>query len=70
MWVLDVSRLTLRFPAALPFFNNLATSFLQSDVLAYVALHAYYPLLLFLTCGRYGFISAVYNAPALFPQDS
>uniref|UniRef100_A0A915J1L9 Uncharacterized protein n=1 Tax=Romanomermis culicivorax TaxID=13658 RepID=A0A915J1L9_ROMCU len=38
----------LRFPAAMRFFNNPATSFLQSDVLAYAALDAYYLLLLFL----------------------
>uniref|UniRef100_A0A915L1J2 Uncharacterized protein n=1 Tax=Romanomermis culicivorax TaxID=13658 RepID=A0A915L1J2_ROMCU len=70
MWALDVSRLTLRFPAALRFFNNPATSFLQSDVLAYAALDTYYPLLLFLAFGRYGFIPEVYNALAWFPHDS
>uniref|UniRef100_A0A915HK58 Uncharacterized protein n=1 Tax=Romanomermis culicivorax TaxID=13658 RepID=A0A915HK58_ROMCU len=70
MWALDVSRLTLPFPAALRFFNNPLTSFLQSDVLAYVALDAYYLLLLFLAFGRFGFILEVYNAPALFPHDS
>uniref|UniRef100_A0A915KYJ6 Uncharacterized protein n=1 Tax=Romanomermis culicivorax TaxID=13658 RepID=A0A915KYJ6_ROMCU len=56
MWALDVSKLTLRFPAALRFFNNLSTWFLQSDVLAYAALDAYYLLLLFLAFGHYGFI--------------
>uniref|UniRef100_A0A915JZT0 Uncharacterized protein n=1 Tax=Romanomermis culicivorax TaxID=13658 RepID=A0A915JZT0_ROMCU len=70
MWALDVSKLILHFPAALRFFNNLSTSFLQSEVLAYTALNAYYPLLLFLAFGRYGFIPEVYNAPALFPHDS
>uniref|UniRef100_A0A915HZL6 Uncharacterized protein n=1 Tax=Romanomermis culicivorax TaxID=13658 RepID=A0A915HZL6_ROMCU len=60
----------LRFPAALRFFNNPATSFLQLEVLAYAALDAYYPLLLFLAFGHYGFIPEVYNAPALFPHDS
>uniref|UniRef100_A0A915I992 Uncharacterized protein n=1 Tax=Romanomermis culicivorax TaxID=13658 RepID=A0A915I992_ROMCU len=40
MWVLDVSKLTLCFPAALRYYNNPATSFLQSDVLAYAALDA------------------------------
>uniref|UniRef100_A0A915IHM2 Uncharacterized protein n=1 Tax=Romanomermis culicivorax TaxID=13658 RepID=A0A915IHM2_ROMCU len=70
IWVLDVSRLTLRFPAALRFFNKTATSFLQSDVLAYPAPDAYYPLLLFLAFGRYDFIPEVYNAPALFRHDS
>uniref|UniRef100_A0A915HL09 Uncharacterized protein n=1 Tax=Romanomermis culicivorax TaxID=13658 RepID=A0A915HL09_ROMCU len=69
MWVLDISRLTLQFPTALRFFNNLATSFLKSDVLAYAALQAYYQLLLFLTCGRYRFISAIYNAPGLVDGD-
>uniref|UniRef100_A0A915KKQ1 Uncharacterized protein n=1 Tax=Romanomermis culicivorax TaxID=13658 RepID=A0A915KKQ1_ROMCU len=59
MWALDVSKLTLRFPAALRFFNNPSTSFLQSDVLAYGALDAYYLLLLFLAFGRYGFIPEV-----------
>uniref|UniRef100_A0A915IB13 Uncharacterized protein n=1 Tax=Romanomermis culicivorax TaxID=13658 RepID=A0A915IB13_ROMCU len=70
MWALDVSKLMLGFPAALRFFNNPSTSFLQSDVLAYVALDAYYPLLLFLVFGCYGFIPEVYNAPTLFPHDS
>uniref|UniRef100_A0A915KLH2 Uncharacterized protein n=1 Tax=Romanomermis culicivorax TaxID=13658 RepID=A0A915KLH2_ROMCU len=70
MWALDVSKLTLCFPAALRFLNNPSTSFLQSDVLAYAALDAYYPLLLFLAFGGYGFIPQVYNALALFPQDS
>uniref|UniRef100_A0A915J1H1 Uncharacterized protein n=1 Tax=Romanomermis culicivorax TaxID=13658 RepID=A0A915J1H1_ROMCU len=70
MWALDVSKLTLRFPAALRFFNNPATSFLQSNVLAYAALDAYYPLLLFLAFGCNGFIPKVYNAPALFPHES
>uniref|UniRef100_A0A915IZQ2 Uncharacterized protein n=1 Tax=Romanomermis culicivorax TaxID=13658 RepID=A0A915IZQ2_ROMCU len=45
------------------------TSFLQSDVFAYAALDTYYPLLLFLAFGRYGFIPKVYNTPALFPHD-
>uniref|UniRef100_A0A915IXM8 Uncharacterized protein n=1 Tax=Romanomermis culicivorax TaxID=13658 RepID=A0A915IXM8_ROMCU len=70
MWALEVSKLTLRFPAALQFFNNLWTLFLQSDVLAYGALDAYYLLLLFLAFGRYSFIPEVYNAPSLFPHDS
>uniref|UniRef100_A0A915IG44 Uncharacterized protein n=1 Tax=Romanomermis culicivorax TaxID=13658 RepID=A0A915IG44_ROMCU len=70
MWALDVSKLRLKFPAPLRFFNNLATSFLQSDVLAYAALDAYYPLLLFLAFGPYGFVPEVYNAPMLFPHDS
>uniref|UniRef100_A0A915JXB7 Uncharacterized protein n=1 Tax=Romanomermis culicivorax TaxID=13658 RepID=A0A915JXB7_ROMCU len=65
MWALDLSKLTLRFPAALCFFNNPSTLFLQSDVLAYRALDAYYPLLLFLAFGRYGFIPEVYNAPPI-----
>uniref|UniRef100_A0A915K740 Uncharacterized protein n=1 Tax=Romanomermis culicivorax TaxID=13658 RepID=A0A915K740_ROMCU len=56
MWALDVSKLMLKFPAALRFFNNPATSFLQSDVLPYAALDTYYPLLLFLAFGCYGFI--------------
>uniref|UniRef100_A0A915L336 Uncharacterized protein n=1 Tax=Romanomermis culicivorax TaxID=13658 RepID=A0A915L336_ROMCU len=47
----------------------LGKSFLQSDVLAYAALDAYYPLLLFLAFGHYGFIPEVYNALALFPHD-
>uniref|UniRef100_A0A915IRC5 Uncharacterized protein n=1 Tax=Romanomermis culicivorax TaxID=13658 RepID=A0A915IRC5_ROMCU len=47
MRVLDVSKLTLQFLVALRFFNNPLTSFLQSDVLAYAALDAYYTLLLF-----------------------
>uniref|UniRef100_A0A915IKJ4 Uncharacterized protein n=1 Tax=Romanomermis culicivorax TaxID=13658 RepID=A0A915IKJ4_ROMCU len=70
MWVLDVSKLTLRFPAALRFFNNPATSFLQSDVLAYTALDTYYPLLLFLAFSHYGFVPDIYNAPPLFPHNS
>uniref|UniRef100_A0A915JN16 Uncharacterized protein n=1 Tax=Romanomermis culicivorax TaxID=13658 RepID=A0A915JN16_ROMCU len=55
---------------AIQFFNNPSTSFLQSDVLAYATLNAYYPLLLFLAFSHYGFIPEVYNAPALFPHDS
>uniref|UniRef100_A0A915I0J8 Uncharacterized protein n=1 Tax=Romanomermis culicivorax TaxID=13658 RepID=A0A915I0J8_ROMCU len=70
MWALDISKLSLRFPAALRFFNNPATSFLQSDVLAYAALDAYYSLLLFWAFSPYGFIPEVYNPPALFPHDS
>uniref|UniRef100_A0A915K5M7 DNA-directed DNA polymerase n=1 Tax=Romanomermis culicivorax TaxID=13658 RepID=A0A915K5M7_ROMCU len=70
MWVLDVSKLTLKFAATLRFFNNPATSFLQSDVLMYAALDAYYRLLLFLAFGHYGFIHEAYNAPGLFPHDS
>uniref|UniRef100_A0A915HW87 Uncharacterized protein n=1 Tax=Romanomermis culicivorax TaxID=13658 RepID=A0A915HW87_ROMCU len=70
MWALNISKLMLRFPAALRFFNNPATLFLQSDVLAYAALDAYYPLLLFLAFGHYGFVPKVYNAHALFPKDS
>uniref|UniRef100_A0A915L2L9 Uncharacterized protein n=1 Tax=Romanomermis culicivorax TaxID=13658 RepID=A0A915L2L9_ROMCU len=35
MWALDVSKLTLKFPATLQFFNNPATSFLESDILAH-----------------------------------
>uniref|UniRef100_A0A915KJ00 Uncharacterized protein n=1 Tax=Romanomermis culicivorax TaxID=13658 RepID=A0A915KJ00_ROMCU len=66
MWALDVSRLTLRFLAALRFFNNPSTSFLQSDIFAYAALDAYYPLLLFLAFSHYSFIPEVYNA--LFPH--
>uniref|UniRef100_A0A915JH49 Uncharacterized protein n=1 Tax=Romanomermis culicivorax TaxID=13658 RepID=A0A915JH49_ROMCU len=63
MWALDVLKLMLKF-------NNPATLFLQSDLLAYVALDAYYLLLLFLAFGCYGFIPEVYNTPALFPHDS
>uniref|UniRef100_A0A915HTN1 Uncharacterized protein n=1 Tax=Romanomermis culicivorax TaxID=13658 RepID=A0A915HTN1_ROMCU len=59
MWALEVSKLRLRFPTALQFFNNLATSFLQSDVLAYAALDAYYQLLFFLAFGHYSFIPKV-----------
>uniref|UniRef100_A0A915JLU5 Uncharacterized protein n=1 Tax=Romanomermis culicivorax TaxID=13658 RepID=A0A915JLU5_ROMCU len=59
MWALDILKLTLRFPATLRFFNNPATLFLQSDVLAYAALEAYYPLSLFLAFGRYSFVSEV-----------
>uniref|UniRef100_A0A915KL00 Uncharacterized protein n=1 Tax=Romanomermis culicivorax TaxID=13658 RepID=A0A915KL00_ROMCU len=70
VWALDVSELTLKFPAALCFFNNPATSFLQSDVLEYAALDAYYPLLLFLAFGLYGVVPEVYNAPGLVCQDS
>uniref|UniRef100_A0A915JJU3 Uncharacterized protein n=1 Tax=Romanomermis culicivorax TaxID=13658 RepID=A0A915JJU3_ROMCU len=70
MWALDVSKLTLKFPAALRFFNNPMTSFLQSNVLPYAALDAYYLLLLFLAFDCYGFIPEVYNALALFPHDS
>uniref|UniRef100_A0A915J865 Uncharacterized protein n=1 Tax=Romanomermis culicivorax TaxID=13658 RepID=A0A915J865_ROMCU len=47
-----------------------ATSFLQSNVFAYTALDAHYPLLLFLAFGHYSFVPEVYNAPALFPHDS
>uniref|UniRef100_A0A915HUK2 Uncharacterized protein n=1 Tax=Romanomermis culicivorax TaxID=13658 RepID=A0A915HUK2_ROMCU len=54
----------------LRFFNNPATLFLQSDALAYVALDAYYPLLLLLAFGHYGVIPQVFNTPALFPHDS
>uniref|UniRef100_A0A915J818 Uncharacterized protein n=1 Tax=Romanomermis culicivorax TaxID=13658 RepID=A0A915J818_ROMCU len=70
MWVLDISKLTLKFPAPLCFFNNPAKSFLQSDILAYAALDAYYLLLLFLAFSHYGFVPKVYNAPALFPHNS
>uniref|UniRef100_A0A915JVA4 Uncharacterized protein n=1 Tax=Romanomermis culicivorax TaxID=13658 RepID=A0A915JVA4_ROMCU len=66
------SSATLTSPccSALRFFNNPWTSFLQLDILAYGTLNAYYPLLLFLAFGRYGFIPQVYNAPALFPHNS
>uniref|UniRef100_A0A915IBZ0 Uncharacterized protein n=1 Tax=Romanomermis culicivorax TaxID=13658 RepID=A0A915IBZ0_ROMCU len=67
---LDVSKLTLKFPPALCFFNNPGTSFLQWDVLEYAALDTYYLLLLFLAFRRYSFVPEVYNAPALFPPDS
>uniref|UniRef100_A0A915LCT8 Uncharacterized protein n=1 Tax=Romanomermis culicivorax TaxID=13658 RepID=A0A915LCT8_ROMCU len=67
---MDVSKLTPRFPATLRFFNNPATSFLQSDVLVYAALDAFYPLLLFLAFGCYGFVPEAYNTPPLFPLDS
>uniref|UniRef100_A0A915JJQ2 Uncharacterized protein n=1 Tax=Romanomermis culicivorax TaxID=13658 RepID=A0A915JJQ2_ROMCU len=70
MWALDVLKLMLRFPATLRFFNNPATSFLQSDILPYAALDAYYLLLLFLGFGPYGLVPEVYNAPALFPHNS
>uniref|UniRef100_A0A915KTV8 Uncharacterized protein n=1 Tax=Romanomermis culicivorax TaxID=13658 RepID=A0A915KTV8_ROMCU len=70
MWALDVSKLTLKFPATLRFFNNPATSFVQSEILAYAALDAFYRILLFLAFGCYGFVPEVYNAPTLFPQDS
>uniref|UniRef100_A0A915JW03 Uncharacterized protein n=1 Tax=Romanomermis culicivorax TaxID=13658 RepID=A0A915JW03_ROMCU len=56
--------------AALRFFNNPVTSFLQSDVLAYTALEAYYPLLFFLAFRCYGFVPEAYNALPLFPHDS
>uniref|UniRef100_A0A915JK09 Uncharacterized protein n=1 Tax=Romanomermis culicivorax TaxID=13658 RepID=A0A915JK09_ROMCU len=67
MWALDVSNLTLRFPAALRYFNNPATSFLQSDVLAYVALNTYYLLFLFLAFGPYGFIPRFTTPLRCFP---
>uniref|UniRef100_A0A915KJH4 Uncharacterized protein n=1 Tax=Romanomermis culicivorax TaxID=13658 RepID=A0A915KJH4_ROMCU len=70
MWALDVSKLMLKFPATLQFFNNPATLFLQSDILAYAALDAYYPLLFFLAFGHYGFLPDIYNTPALFPHNS
>uniref|UniRef100_A0A915K4Q7 Uncharacterized protein n=1 Tax=Romanomermis culicivorax TaxID=13658 RepID=A0A915K4Q7_ROMCU len=70
MWALDVSRLTLKFPATLRFFNNPHASYLQQDVLAYDALNAFYSILLFLAFGRYSFIPEVYNAPLLYPHDS
>uniref|UniRef100_A0A915IHV8 Uncharacterized protein n=1 Tax=Romanomermis culicivorax TaxID=13658 RepID=A0A915IHV8_ROMCU len=63
MWALDVLKLTLKFPATMPFFNNPATLFLQSDILTYAALDAYYPLLLFLAFSYYSFVPEVYNAP-------
>uniref|UniRef100_A0A915J6Z3 Uncharacterized protein n=1 Tax=Romanomermis culicivorax TaxID=13658 RepID=A0A915J6Z3_ROMCU len=60
----------LKFATTLHFFNNPATSFLQSDVLTYSTLDAYNRLLLFLAFGHYGFIPKAYNAPGLFPHDS
>uniref|UniRef100_A0A915K7B5 Uncharacterized protein n=1 Tax=Romanomermis culicivorax TaxID=13658 RepID=A0A915K7B5_ROMCU len=65
MWALYISPLTLKFPAMLRFFNNPHVSYLQQDVLAYAALDAFYPILLFLTFSGYGFIPEIYNAPSL-----
>uniref|UniRef100_A0A915JBI4 Uncharacterized protein n=1 Tax=Romanomermis culicivorax TaxID=13658 RepID=A0A915JBI4_ROMCU len=48
-----------QIPSTLRFFNNWATLFLQSGVLAYAALNAYYPLLLFLALCCYGFVPQV-----------
>uniref|UniRef100_A0A915IVY5 Uncharacterized protein n=1 Tax=Romanomermis culicivorax TaxID=13658 RepID=A0A915IVY5_ROMCU len=42
----------------------------QPDILAYAALEAFYPILLFPAFGRYRFIQKVYNAPSLYPHDS
>uniref|UniRef100_A0A915J1P1 Uncharacterized protein n=1 Tax=Romanomermis culicivorax TaxID=13658 RepID=A0A915J1P1_ROMCU len=70
MWALDVWKLTLKFPAALQFFNNPVTSFLQLEILAYAALDVFYLILLFLALGLYSFAPEVYNAPALFPYES
>uniref|UniRef100_A0A915JZX1 Uncharacterized protein n=1 Tax=Romanomermis culicivorax TaxID=13658 RepID=A0A915JZX1_ROMCU len=70
MWAFEVSRLTLKFPGALQFFNNPSMSFLQTDVLAYASLDTFYPILLFLAFSCYGFVPEVYNAPALFRHDS
>uniref|UniRef100_A0A915L767 Uncharacterized protein n=1 Tax=Romanomermis culicivorax TaxID=13658 RepID=A0A915L767_ROMCU len=68
MWAIDVSKLTLKFPTALRFFNNPETLFLQLDDLTYAALDPYYPLLLFLALGRYGSVPKVYNTPHCFPM--
>uniref|UniRef100_A0A915JYE6 Uncharacterized protein n=1 Tax=Romanomermis culicivorax TaxID=13658 RepID=A0A915JYE6_ROMCU len=70
MWVFYVSRLTLKFLAALHFFNNHHLSFLQTDIIAYATLDAFYPILLFLTFGHYCFILEVYGTPGLYPYDS
>uniref|UniRef100_A0A915IT40 Uncharacterized protein n=1 Tax=Romanomermis culicivorax TaxID=13658 RepID=A0A915IT40_ROMCU len=70
MWAFNISMLTLKFPTALQFFNKWSTSFLQQDVLAYVTLYAFYPILLFLTFSCYGFVPEVYGVPGLFPHDS
>uniref|UniRef100_A0A915I4E0 Uncharacterized protein n=1 Tax=Romanomermis culicivorax TaxID=13658 RepID=A0A915I4E0_ROMCU len=60
----------LKFPGVLRFFSNHYSSCLQPDVLAYTALKAFYPILLFLVFGSYGFIPGVYRAPSLYPHDS
>uniref|UniRef100_A0A915HIH9 Uncharacterized protein n=1 Tax=Romanomermis culicivorax TaxID=13658 RepID=A0A915HIH9_ROMCU len=70
MWALDVSKLTLKFPAELRFFNNHHSLFLQLDVLAYATLDAFYPILLFFTFGPYGFVPEVYSTRGLFAHDS
>uniref|UniRef100_A0A915II35 Uncharacterized protein n=1 Tax=Romanomermis culicivorax TaxID=13658 RepID=A0A915II35_ROMCU len=70
MWAPDMSQLTLKFPATFRFFNNPQESYLQPDVLAYAALDAFYPILLFLAFGRYKFIAEIYNAPLLYRHDS
>uniref|UniRef100_A0A915KK41 Uncharacterized protein n=1 Tax=Romanomermis culicivorax TaxID=13658 RepID=A0A915KK41_ROMCU len=68
-WALHASWLALKSPAVLHFFNNPHALYLQPDVLAYAALNAFYPILLFLAFDRYRFIPKIYNAPSLYPQD-
>uniref|UniRef100_A0A915IQG9 Uncharacterized protein n=1 Tax=Romanomermis culicivorax TaxID=13658 RepID=A0A915IQG9_ROMCU len=70
IWAFNVSRLTLKFSAALRFLNNPSRSFLQQDILAYAVLDAFYPILLFLAFGCYSFVPEVYHTPMLFPHDS
>uniref|UniRef100_A0A915K3J7 Uncharacterized protein n=1 Tax=Romanomermis culicivorax TaxID=13658 RepID=A0A915K3J7_ROMCU len=69
-WALHVSPLTLKFLAALFFFNNPREPYLQPDVLAYGAPDVFYLILIFLAFGHYGFIPKIYNTPALYPPDS
>uniref|UniRef100_A0A915JTM3 Uncharacterized protein n=1 Tax=Romanomermis culicivorax TaxID=13658 RepID=A0A915JTM3_ROMCU len=69
MWVLDVSQLTLKVPATPHFFNNPRNLYLPPDVLAYPGLDAFYPILLFLAFGRYGFIPEIYTTASLYPCD-
>uniref|UniRef100_A0A915JKM1 Uncharacterized protein n=1 Tax=Romanomermis culicivorax TaxID=13658 RepID=A0A915JKM1_ROMCU len=56
MWALEVCWLTLKFLAVVCFFKDPKNSYLQSDVLTYPAINGFYPILLFLALGRYGFI--------------